>query len=217
MNFYKHHLGDYDGHTAHLTWDEDMAYTRLLRAYYRREKAIPDAEKYRLTRATTKAQRIAVDRVLSEFFAREGSEWRQKRCDEEIVEYQERATRNREIGRLGGRPKETQTVSRNNPDVTEKVPKNNPSQNQNQEPEKTKPPFVLPDWVPGEDWKSFDDSRKKLRKPMTNFAKSLVIKELDRLRSEGHDPGEVLRLAVRRGWLDVYAPKTEANPMRGVE
>ena len=42
MNFYKHHLGDYDGHTAHLTWTQDLAYTRLLREYYRREAPIPD-------------------------------------------------------------------------------------------------------------------------------------------------------------------------------
>jgi uncharacterized protein YdaU (DUF1376 family) len=42
VNFYKHHLGDYDAATAHLSWDEDQAYTRLLRLYYRTEKPIPD-------------------------------------------------------------------------------------------------------------------------------------------------------------------------------
>ncbi|HZR03669.1 MAG TPA: YdaU family protein [Burkholderiales bacterium] len=89
MNFYKHYLGDYDGATAHLSWDEDMAYTRLLRAYYRREAPIPDAEKYRLARASTKAQRAAVDSVLGEFFQRDGDVWRNKRADEEIAAYLE--------------------------------------------------------------------------------------------------------------------------------
>jgi uncharacterized protein YdaU (DUF1376 family) len=130
VNFYKHHLGDYDGHTAHLTWDEDMAYTRLLRAYYRREKGIPDAEKYRLARAATKSHKAAVDRVLDEFFTLEGGDWRQKRCDEEIASYQEKAERNREIGKLGGRPKATRTVPTDNPEQTQMVPRNNPSQNQ---------------------------------------------------------------------------------------
>lgn len=97
MNFYKHNLGDYDGATAHISWDEDMAYTRLMRAYYRREAPIPDADKYRLIRATTKAQRAALDRVLSEFFERDGDVWRQKRCDEEIAAYKAQAEVNKRI------------------------------------------------------------------------------------------------------------------------
>jgi uncharacterized phage protein (TIGR02220 family) len=145
VNFYKHHLGDYDGHTAHLTWDEDMAYTRLLRAYYRREKGIPDSEKYRLARAVTKAHKGAVDRVLAEFFTKEGDEWRQKRCDEEIQTYQAKAEKNREVGKLGGRPRETQMVSNNNPEETQMVPRNNPSQNQIPEPEKEKTLSGKPD------------------------------------------------------------------------
>jgi len=99
MNFYKHHLGDYDGHTAHLSWDEDMAYTRLMRAYYRREVPIPDAERHRLTRATTAAQRKAVDSVLGEFFRLEDGAWHNKRCDEEIAAYQAQANTNRRIAR----------------------------------------------------------------------------------------------------------------------
>lgn len=99
LNFYKHHLGDYDGHTAHISWDEDMAYTRLMRAYYRREGPIPDAEKYRLARASSKSQRAAVDAVLSEFFVLDGDVWRQKRCDEEIAAYQAQRETNRRIAR----------------------------------------------------------------------------------------------------------------------
>lgn len=138
MNFYKHHLGDYDGHTAHLTWDEDMAYTRLLRAYYRREKGIPDAEKYRLSRAATKSQKAAVDRVLDEFFTKQGDEWRQKRCDEEIQSYQNQCQKNREVGKLGGRPRKTDEVIKDNPNETEVVSRNNPNQNQIPEPDKNK-------------------------------------------------------------------------------
>jgi len=62
MNFFKHHIGDYDSATAHLSWDEDMAYSRLMRVYYRDEKPIPiDRKKvYRLVRSQSKAQREAV-------------------------------------------------------------------------------------------------------------------------------------------------------------
>lgn len=99
MNFYKHHLGDYDGATAHLSWEEDMAYTRLLRAYYRRERSIPQEEAHRLVRATSKAQREAVDAVLGEFFERREDGWHNKRADEEITAYQSQATTNRRIAR----------------------------------------------------------------------------------------------------------------------
>lgn len=94
MNFYKHHLGDYAGDTTHLTWDEDMAYTRLMRAYYRREQPIHDAEKYRLSCAQSKPQRAAVDAVLAEFFTLKDGHWHQKRCDEEIALYHEDAIEN---------------------------------------------------------------------------------------------------------------------------
>jgi uncharacterized protein YdaU (DUF1376 family) len=149
MNFYKHHLGDYDGHTAHLSWDEDMAYTRLIRVYYRRESPIPHAERYRLSRASTKAQKAAVDAVLAEFFRNDGDVWRQKRCDEEIETYKAKADANRENGPKGGRPK-THKEPKNNPDgfqkETHEEPTNNLSQNQIPEPEPEKAkPFASPD------------------------------------------------------------------------
>jgi len=95
MNYYEHHLGDYAAATAHLSWDEDMAYTRLIRAYYHHEKPIPadQREACRLARATTPAQRRAVDTVLREFFELHDDGWHQKRCDEEIERYQDKQTK----------------------------------------------------------------------------------------------------------------------------
>lgn len=99
MNFYKHHLGDYAAATAHLSWDEDCAYRRLLDAYYKREAPIPADIKdaCRLARASTPAQRRAVDTVLHEFFKLETDGWHQKRCDEEIGAASAQAETNRRI------------------------------------------------------------------------------------------------------------------------
>lgn len=99
MNFYKHHIGDYAAATAHLSWDEDMAYTRLLRWYYQHEKAIPGDQRavYRLARAQSKQQREAVDAVLEEFFTLEDDGWHQKRCDEELVRANAQAEANRRV------------------------------------------------------------------------------------------------------------------------
>jgi uncharacterized protein YdaU (DUF1376 family) len=90
VNYYEHHIGDYAAATAHLSWDEDMAYTRLLRAYYHHERGIPQGQQYRLARATTAAQRKAVDAVLAEFFALDGEAYSQKRADEEITRFQDK-------------------------------------------------------------------------------------------------------------------------------
>lgn len=91
MNYYEHHLGDWAAATSHLSWDEDMAYTRLLRAYYHAERAIPQGQQYRLAKAFTPAQRKAVDVVLDEFFELRDGAYHQKRADEEIARYRSRS------------------------------------------------------------------------------------------------------------------------------
>lgn len=90
MNYYEHHIRDYDAATAHLSWDEDMAYTRLLRWYYRKEQPIPAdvKEACRQVRATTKVQRDAVTTVLNEFFVLQDDGWHQETCDAAIATYQ---------------------------------------------------------------------------------------------------------------------------------
>jgi len=101
VNFYKHHLGDYDAATAHLNWTEDAAYTKLLRVYYRRELPIPvEIESAcRLVRAKSKEQKTAVKTVLGEFFQLLDDGWHNKRADEEIKAYQNQSCTNRKIAR----------------------------------------------------------------------------------------------------------------------
>ncbi len=41
MNYYPFHIGDYAKKTRHLSWDEDMAYRRLIDAYYLHEGPLP--------------------------------------------------------------------------------------------------------------------------------------------------------------------------------
>lgn len=89
MNYYEHHIRDYDAATAHLSWDEDQAYTRLMRWYYRKEKPIPAdlKEACRQVRATSKVQREAVETVLHEFFILRDDGWHQETCDLVIAEF----------------------------------------------------------------------------------------------------------------------------------
>jgi len=99
LNFYKHHLGDYDAATAHLTMVEDCAYSRLIRLYYRSELPIPADTKRacRLVRAQSKPERDAVVVVLKEFFELKDDGWHNKRCDEELTAYSKQSDTNRAI------------------------------------------------------------------------------------------------------------------------
>jgi uncharacterized protein YdaU (DUF1376 family) len=218
LNFYKHHLGDYDGHTAHLSWDEDMAYTRLMRAYYRREQPIPQAEAYRLCRAQTRIQKQAVDVVLAEFFTLEYDGWHNKRCDEEITAYQAQASTNRRIA-------QQRTVRRSNNEslheplnesLTNHIPNHKPdtrttnqeplTTNQNQELQTPKPkvknigavaPIIRPESVSEKVWNDFQQVRRAKKAPLTATA-------LDGIESEAVKAGlsleDALKIACARGW-----------------
>lgn len=85
---------------------------------------------------------------------------------------------------------------------------------------KKKPePFVLPDWVPAEQWTAFEAMRRTIRKPMTDYAKKLVVSELRKLADAGYPPGDVLDQSTRNDWQDVYKIKDRGNghrqPSRG--
>lgn len=86
MNHYPRHVGDYIRDTVGLSMLEEGAYTRLLDQYYLTEGALPldMAKLYRMARATSKAERAAVDTVVGEFFVRADDGYRQKRADREL-------------------------------------------------------------------------------------------------------------------------------------
>lgn len=85
MNYYPFHIGDFAAHTAHLSWEEDIAYRRMLDWYYLNEKALPlDVVKVaRLVRMPKSLKAIQV--VLDEFFVNSEDGWHNKRADEELT------------------------------------------------------------------------------------------------------------------------------------
>jgi hypothetical protein len=76
--------------------------------------------------------------------------------------------------------------------------------------------FVLPDWVPREQWDGYTEARKQMRKPLTDRAKKLLLAELTKLRDEGHDPATLLDTATAKNWLSVYPPKGGERSRGGV-
>lgn len=178
MNYYKHHIGDYDSATSHLSWLEDAAYTRLLRMYYRTEKPIPADldDACRLVRAKSRWERAAVETVLREFFSLQPEGWVNKRAHEEILISHSKSLRNRTVGHLGGRPvknqedekpkrlsEETQTVSENNP--SHKPLANSHKRADTRAPQGARLPA---DWEPDEELKAWaGKERSDLHLPTT--------------------------------------------------
>lgn len=89
MNYFEHHIGDYDEATAHLTACEDGIYHRLLRKYYATQRPLiaEVAKLQRLVRARSEEEQKAVVDVLEEFFHLEADGWHQDTCDEAIAAY----------------------------------------------------------------------------------------------------------------------------------
>lgn len=107
MNFYKRYIGDYLRDTLRLSMIQDGAYGRLIDVYYAEEKPLPlqKDELYQIARATNKAERDAVDAVMSRFFKESPDGYRHKRIDEEIGKAQAKAEANKTNGLKGGRPR----------------------------------------------------------------------------------------------------------------
>ena len=96
MHHYPFHIGDYVAHTRHLSPLEDLAYRRLLDAYYLREGPLPHDVATCARLIGLRDHEAEVGAVLVEFFEDAVEGWRSGRADEEIAAYrakQEQASR----------------------------------------------------------------------------------------------------------------------------
>lgn len=61
-------------------------------------------------------------------------------------------------------------------------------------------------------WRGFLDHRKARRQSLTFRAYQLLCGKLEALAAAGWPPGDLIDLAVERGWLTVFEPKNERPP-----
>ena len=99
MNFYPFHIGDYAAHTRNLSLLEDLAYRRLLDAYYLAEQPFNGSPTDVAREIGMRDQVAEVEYILTKFFEREGSLWRNKRADQEIAKYQEKQAKASKAGK----------------------------------------------------------------------------------------------------------------------
>lgn len=95
MDWYPHHIDDYDADTLHLTLAEDGAYSRLIRWYYKHERTLPNDDQAlaAICRIGLEEWRGMADKIKALFVTRDTrsanasvpSVLAHKRCDKVIV------------------------------------------------------------------------------------------------------------------------------------
>ena len=75
---------------------------------------------------------------------------------------------------------------------------------------KTKKSFAIPDWVDLETWNAVVEMRRKMpNAPFTDDAKRLALRDLEALRSKGHDPTAVMEQTIQRGYRGFFPIKPD--------
>lgn len=97
----------------------------------------------------------------------------------------------------------------------ETVPKTVPvierlKENRKKEP-KSSSATEIPDWVPDRAWKAFVEMRQKIKKPLTEYAKELALKDLQNLVEQGQNAEAVINQSVLKSWQGFFAVKAAAN------
>lgn len=71
---------------------------------------------------------------------------------------------------------------------------------------------LFEEFPPAEVWDAFLDHRKKLKKPMTEYAERLMIKKLRAYEANGQNAQAMLEQSMIKGWLDVFPVKEDTPP-----
>ena len=71
--------------------------------------------------------------------------------------------------------------------------------------------FPSPDGVTAEQWGAF---RKQRKKPLNERSYTLLVNKLQQLAEDGWPPGEMIDLAIERGWETVFPPRNFGNERR---
>ena len=119
MNYYSHHIGDFNNATRHLTRIERSIYRDLMDLYYDREAPVPtDVERVcKLILATAPDEIAAVQSVLDEFFVLQDDGWHNSRCDDEIAAYRAKHEQASRAGKASAERRKQAKTEENASDV----------------------------------------------------------------------------------------------------
>jgi len=192
MYYYKFNIADWHLATSHLSLEEEAVYFKLINFYYDSEQPIPLETQSVIRRLRLGSVKDTVGIVLKEFFVLQDDGWHHLRCDDEILKYHHKAEVNQRIGKLGGRPKKTQSVSVGIPEIT-LTTNHKPITNNH---------ISTPDGVTESVWNDYLKIRKAAKKPITDTALKGLVREAGKA---GKTLNEALVICCERSWLGFKA------------
>ena len=127
MHYYKFNIADYRKDTTHLTPIEHYIYRSLIDWYYLDENPIPKETQLVIRRLSLGSDMVnMINNVLADFFNLTEKGYVHNRIEVDILEFHAKAGKNKENGKLGGRPakpstaqNKTQSVNFDNPNESE--------------------------------------------------------------------------------------------------
>lgn len=192
MIYYPFHVRDYVAATRHLSMHEDLAYRRLLDAYYTNEEPLP-ADVTQCARMIAMRDHIQeVEAVLNEFFTLADDGWHNQRGDEELGKYRLMA----EAGRRGALKRWGARGEATSPPIGEAT---SPPKKQ---PKPKAASAAAPEGVDDQVWQEFVAVRKKRGALITDRVISGIKSEAD---LAGWSLNDALKEVVLRGWQSFKA------------
>lgn len=111
MHYYTFHIGDYTAHTARLSPMEDLAYRRMLDAYYLAERPLSGCSTDVALDIGLSDHLAAVERVLGKFFVLTDAGYSHVRCDEEIAKYRSKVEKASAAGKASAERKANKRIA----------------------------------------------------------------------------------------------------------
>jgi len=162
MHYYQFNIGDYASHTRHLNPIEDIAYRRLLDAYYLQERPLNSGTATVARQINMREYEAEVKLVLEEFFLLTEEGWVNQRADKEIKHYKAKVEQASRAGKASAE-------RRSNARSTDVQPTNNqePITIVEAKPKQSRGTRLPADWVPTEDQIQFCKTHRTDLSPQT--------------------------------------------------
>ena len=200
MHYYQFNIGDYVSHTRHLSPIEDIAYRRLLDAYYLSERPLNSGLTSVARQIGLRDYEQEVKIVLEEFFKLSDDGWINTRADKEIAHFHSKIQQASRAGKASAE-------RRSNARSTDVQPTNNhkPITN-NHKPKNTVAP---PDGVTELVWQDWLKLRKAKKAAVTQTALDGIEREA---RKAGVSLETALAICCARGWTGFKAEWMASKP-----
>jgi hypothetical protein len=65
----------------------------------------------------------------------------------------------------------------------------------------------LPDYIDPEAWAAFVQMRREIKKPLTQRAAMMILRDLEEIRAKGHNPNDALDQSTLCCWRGVWPMK----------